>query len=82
MARLVVPIGAFASSPEACRDSVGSSAVPTATPMVPSGSWFTRSAKYRMALVPAGSSVAMKVSTSEVELHHAGADQAGRHLAQ
>ena len=43
-ARLSVATAAAGSGPRTWRDSSGSSAVPTAAPMVPSGSWFTRSA--------------------------------------
>ena len=43
IARFMLPIALSSSPARSWRDSKGNSAVPTATPITPSGNWFTRS---------------------------------------
>ena len=52
------------SSPDFnCLVSKGNKATPIAAPTTPSGSWLTRSAKYKNETDPSGSSVAKRIPT-------------------
>ena len=74
-----MPIADAASPARTCRDSIGSSAVPTAVPITPSGNCCTRSAKYSTDTVPGRQQAGDNHIDGQIELRNARADQPGRH---